>query len=173
LTKLDYLENTFSLEDIFGHETIIKLQNSSNFHLEEIKTLCNGRIFAVCPLNKFKAYERIHLYLTKDTEFEIAFFREGEEFLFNLPRFPMQTTVATIDTQKMQSADLTIAELNMKYMSKDLSPCNDYESKENNGYDAFVACARDKLRMDLKSTIPCTLPGFEDILGENFGNFYK
>jgi hypothetical protein len=168
LTKEDYLENTFGLDDIYGPKTIRKFRNASSFKLKEMKTLFNGRVFVVCPLHQFAEYKRLIINLVKDTEFEFSVFKQDEEFWFTLSRFPMRTSVTKINTVTMLSADVSIAELDEKYLSKDLDTCNDYENTE---YDGFVQCAKNKLRDYLRSTLQCMLPGFEVIFGEVFGKY--
>jgi len=96
LTKEDYLENTFGLEDIYTPDSITVLKNSSAFNLKELMTLLNGRIFVICPLKSFKSHERIEIYLQKGAEFEFSVYNPGEEYWFTLSRLKCSKTFLSV-----------------------------------------------------------------------------
>jgi hypothetical protein len=102
--------------------------------------------------------DRFYINLKKNTSYEIYVFPRGEELWFGLPRFPTYVSVITIDTDKMQSADLAISERETQQLSKKGSPCQKYESKSSS-QAGFVECGREAIVSFLKSNIKCLIPG--------------
>jgi hypothetical protein len=109
-TTKDYVEQSYSLIDIFDDETIQNLKNSSLFHYKEQQTLFHGYIIVICPVKKVGLKDRFYFSLKKNISYEIYVFPRGEELWFGLARFPTYVSVITIETDKMQSADLAISE---------------------------------------------------------------
>ena len=163
----DYLENTFGLEDIFATKTISDLRNTSKFQLREVRTLFNGRVFVICPVTMFKVLDRIYLELLKNHEFKFSIHYPGEEFWFVFPRFLVQPSNALIETNKMWSADIAVAEQRRKFLMKGLNPCKEYK------IGGFASCIKNALTENFDRQLKCILPGIEDTLspkgGKGFG----
>ncbi len=74
-------------------------------------------------------------------------------------RFSVQASVAHINSHTMQSADIAIAEQELKQLSKEFSPCKVYEKAGKEKIDGFVSCAREMFQNYYTSSLECTLPG--------------
>jgi hypothetical protein len=157
-TTKEYVEQSYSLIDIFDDETILSLKNSSLFLYKELHTLYHGNIIVICPVKKVGLKDRFYINLKKNTSYEIYVFPRGEELWFGLTRFPTYVSVITIDTDKMQSADLAISEKETQQLSKKGSPCQKYET-ESSSQVGFVECGREAIASFLKSRINCLIPG--------------
>ena len=169
-TLVDYVENTFGLEDIFTSQSTTVLKNSSLFKVKEIQTLPNGRVFIICPVTLYKVLDRLHLYIVKNREFLLSIFHPGEEFWFQFPRFLMRDSLTLIDTQKMASVDVALAEQKIRYLTKNYSSCKEY-SMDDYGGGGIVACVRDTLRAYLSARLECILPGIEETVGLQSGEY--
>ena len=161
----DYLENTFGLEDIFAPKTVIALQNTSVFRVKEVKTLNNGRVFAICPVMFYKVLDRIVLEILRNREFHLSIFYPGEEFWFVFPRFPVVASFSIIDTQKMRSADIAVAEQRKKFLMKNINSCTEYDD------GGFATCAKNVLKENFDKQLDCLLPGFEETVNPNSGEY--
>jgi hypothetical protein len=157
-TNKDYVEQSYSLKDIFDDETILNLKNSSLFHYKEQHTLYHGNIIVICPIPKVGLKDRFYFNLKKNISYEIYVFPRGEELWFGLARFPTYVSVITIETDKMQAGDLAISERETQQLSKKESPCQKYESKSSSQV-GFVECGREAIASFLKSNIKCLIPG--------------
>ena len=164
----DYLENTFGLEDIFTSQSTAVVKNSSLFKVKEIQTLPNGRVFIVCPVTLYKVFDHLLLSILKNRTFLFSVFHPGEEFWFQFPRFLMKDSTTLIDTQKMSSVDIAVAEQKIRYLTKNYSSCKEY-SMDQYGGGGIVACTRDALRANLSARLECILPGIEETVGPQSG----
>jgi len=107
----EFNENVFTLNDIFKHETILMLKNSSLFNIKEINSLIHGKCYSFCPLTQMALGETINMFLKNKKNVEILMYMGGEDFWFIFSRFPLyvgSTKIESKNSDQIVSADLKV-----------------------------------------------------------------
>ena len=140
------MDNTYSLEDIFSPSTVADFKNSSKYHMAEITSMFFGRCHTACYLNKVGPKVGPQILFKTDFDVKVFFHVSGAElWISGAVEFPVDVAFNTMEIKNgkgINSAVISVKEIESIYLSKDEEPCLNYNARPKNAHEIFIDCCR-------------------------------
>jgi hypothetical protein len=132
-TIKDYVENSFTLEDIFENGNLKDMRKKS-LSIEEHRSINYGRIFVLCFNDPKSAFDNTDIILKNlSYDIDVYIYSKGSEFWFTILEPPEWLNPVRVNTQNNDgiiSATVTFSEIQTKALNMPHKPCRTYTLTE-------------------------------------------